>query len=123
MLSHPEKAARLKDIAENWHYIGGSWTASVVSVTDTEREEEVYDLYEPDTLTWITNGYCSLDCGSRVYRLLAFATSARSISPPSSKMARWIGNDWQRSARSRCASWTMWLMPTSTSSMRTERRS
>src|SRR6266699_2996734 len=64
-LSHPEKAARLKDIAENWHYIGGSWTASVVSVTDTEREEEVYDLYEPDTLTWVTNGYCSLDCGEQ----------------------------------------------------------
>ncbi len=64
-LSHPEKAARLKDIAANWHYIGGTWTASVVSVTDTESEEEVYDLYEPETLTWITNGYCSLDCGEQ----------------------------------------------------------
>jgi ribonucleoside-diphosphate reductase alpha chain len=64
-LSHPEKAARLKDIAEDWHYIGGSWTASVVSVQDTEREEEVYDVYEPETLTWITNGYCSLDCGEQ----------------------------------------------------------
>jgi len=55
----------LKEIAENWHYIGGSWTASVVSVEDTEHEEEVYDLYEPETLTWITNGYCSLDCGEQ----------------------------------------------------------
>lgn len=64
-LTHPEKAARLKEVAENWHYLGGTWTASVVSVTDTEREEEVYDLYEPDTLTWITNGYCSLDCGEQ----------------------------------------------------------
>jgi ribonucleoside-diphosphate reductase alpha chain len=64
-LSHPEKAARLKEIAESWHYIGGSWLASVVSVQDTEREEEVYDLYEPETLTWITNGYCSLDCGEQ----------------------------------------------------------
>ncbi len=64
-LSHPQKAARLKEIAENWHYIGGTWTASVVSVQDTEREEEVFDLYEPDTLTWITNGYCSLDCGEQ----------------------------------------------------------
>src|SRR5712692_6653525 len=64
-LSHPEKAARLKEIAEDWHYIGGTWTASVVSVQDTEREEEVYDLYEPDTLTWVTNGYCSLDCGEQ----------------------------------------------------------
>jgi ribonucleoside-diphosphate reductase alpha chain len=64
-LSHPEKAARLKEIAENWHYIGGSWTASVVSIQNTEREEEVYDLYEPETLTWITNGYVSLDCGEQ----------------------------------------------------------
>ncbi|HZO70931.1 MAG TPA: ribonucleotide reductase N-terminal alpha domain-containing protein [Ktedonobacteraceae bacterium] len=64
-LSHPEKAARLKEIAESWHYFGGSWLASVVSVEDTEREEEVYDLYEPETLTWITNGYCSLDCGEQ----------------------------------------------------------
>src|SRR6266700_1012849 len=64
-LSHPEKAARLKEIAEDWHCIGGTWTASVVSVQDTEREEEVYDLYEPDTLTWVTNGYCSLDCGEQ----------------------------------------------------------
>lgn len=64
-LSHPEKAARLKEIAENWHYFGSSWTASVVSVIDTETEEEVYDLYEPETLTWITNGYCSLDCGEQ----------------------------------------------------------
>jgi len=64
-LSHPEKAARLKEIAEDWHCIGGTWTASVASVQDTEREEEVYDLYEPDTLTWVTNGYCSLDCGEQ----------------------------------------------------------
>jgi ribonucleoside-diphosphate reductase alpha chain len=64
-LSHPEKAARLKEIAVDWHCIGGTWTASVVSVQDTEREEEVYDLYEPDTLTWVTNGYCSLDCGEQ----------------------------------------------------------
>src|SRR5579884_1849620 len=67
-LSHPEKAVRLKEIAEDWHYIGGTWTASVVSIEDTEREEEVYDLYEPDTLTWVTNGYCSLDCGEQGLR-------------------------------------------------------
>jgi ribonucleoside-diphosphate reductase alpha chain len=64
-LSHPQKADRLKEIAENWHYMGGTWTASVVSVQDTEREEEVYDVYEPNTLTWITNSYVSLDCGEQ----------------------------------------------------------
>jgi ribonucleoside-diphosphate reductase alpha chain len=64
-LSHPEKASRLKDVAENWHFIGGSWTASVLSVQDTEREEEVFDVYEPNTLTWVTNGYVSFDCGEQ----------------------------------------------------------
>jgi ribonucleoside-diphosphate reductase alpha chain len=38
---------------------------TVLSVTDTGTEEEVYDVYEPETLTWITNGYCSLDCGEQ----------------------------------------------------------
>jgi ribonucleotide reductase alpha subunit len=64
-LSHPRKAERLKDIAENWHYNGGTWVASVVSVEDTGREEEVYDVYEPHTLTWVTNGYVSFDCGEQ----------------------------------------------------------
>ncbi len=35
----------------------------VVEVEDTGRYEDVFDVYEPDTLTWITNGYVSLDCG------------------------------------------------------------
>lgn len=64
-LSHPEKAERLKEIAQNWHYLGGTWTATVVSIQDMECEEEVYDVYEPDTLTWVTNGYVSLDCGEQ----------------------------------------------------------
>ena len=64
-LSHPQKTARLKDAAENWHCIGETWMASVVSVQDTERDEEVFDVYEPDTLTWVTNGYVSLDCGEQ----------------------------------------------------------
>jgi ribonucleoside-diphosphate reductase alpha chain len=64
-LSHPQKAERLKSIAEDWHYIGGTWTAAVVSVQDTEREEEVFDVYEPNTLTWVTNGYVSFDCGEQ----------------------------------------------------------
>jgi ribonucleoside-diphosphate reductase alpha chain len=64
-LSHPEKAERLKEIAENWHGIGGTWTASVVSVRQTQQQEEVYDVYEPSTLTWVTNGYVSFDCGEQ----------------------------------------------------------
>ncbi len=64
-LTHPKKAARLKEIAEDWHYLGGTWTASVISIQDTEREEEVFDVYEPNTLTWVTNGYVSFDCGEQ----------------------------------------------------------
>jgi ribonucleoside-diphosphate reductase alpha chain len=64
-LTHPQKAARLQDIAENWHHIGGTWTASVVSVQDTGRSEEVFDVYEPNTLSWVTNGYVSFDCGEQ----------------------------------------------------------
>jgi ribonucleoside-diphosphate reductase alpha chain len=64
-LSNPDKAARLKDAAENWHFNGASWLASVVSVEDTGREEEVYDVFEPNTITWVTNGYVSLDCGEQ----------------------------------------------------------
>ncbi len=64
-LSHPEKAKGLKDVVENWHFSGGTWTAAVLSVQDTEREEAVYDVYEPQTLTWVTNGYVSLDCGEQ----------------------------------------------------------
>lgn len=35
----------------------------VTKVVDTGINEEVFDVYEPETLTWITNGYISLDCG------------------------------------------------------------
>lgn len=64
-LTHPEKSKRLATVAEEWHYQGGSWTAAVTSVTDTGREEEVFDVYEPESLIWVTNGYVSLDCGEQ----------------------------------------------------------
>jgi ribonucleoside-diphosphate reductase alpha chain len=62
-LSNPHKQARLKEVAENHYFMGETWLSSVVSVQDTEREEEVFDVYEPNTLTWVTNGYVSFDCG------------------------------------------------------------
>lgn len=37
----------------------------VINVEDTGRKEEVFDVLEPTTLTWITNGYVSLDCGEQ----------------------------------------------------------
>src|SRR5439155_15892502 len=39
-LTHPEKAERLKHVADEWHVIGGTWTASVVLISDTGRDEE-----------------------------------------------------------------------------------
>ncbi|MCL5969873.1 MAG: ribonucleoside-diphosphate reductase, adenosylcobalamin-dependent [Patescibacteria group bacterium] len=35
----------------------------VENVENTKISEEVFDVYEPETLTWVTNGYVSLDCG------------------------------------------------------------
>lgn len=62
-LSHPEKAERLKTVVQEYYFMGGTNLARVVQVSDTKREEEVYDVHEPETLTWVTNGYVSFDCG------------------------------------------------------------
>ena len=40
-----------------------SSVVKVLHVEDTGKEEDVFDVHEPETLTWITNGYVSLDCG------------------------------------------------------------
>ncbi len=64
-LTHPEKSRWLEDAATNEHFIDGTWTASVTGVEDTGREEEVYDVHEPETLTWVTNGYLSFDCAEQ----------------------------------------------------------
>ncbi|MBI2267839.1 MAG: hypothetical protein HYU80_00120 [Candidatus Blackburnbacteria bacterium] len=61
-LSHPEKARRLEQAA-GYYFMSKTGLASVVSTEDTGTQEEVYDVLEPKTLTWITNGYLSLDCG------------------------------------------------------------
>lgn len=64
-LTNPDKAARLNDIAENWHCMGSTWTTSVTTIEDTGKDEEVFDVHEPETLTWLTNGYYSFDCGEQ----------------------------------------------------------
>jgi len=38
-------------------------SVAVEKVEDTHTYEDVFDVHEPETLTWITNGYVSLDCG------------------------------------------------------------
>jgi ribonucleotide reductase alpha subunit len=40
------------------------WVDALESV-DPDGEEEVFDVTEPETLTWVTNGIISLDCGEQ----------------------------------------------------------
>lgn len=62
-ISHPEKKEKLKKIAEEYYFMSGTNLAKVVEVTNTDLYEDVWDVHEPETLTWVTNGYVSLDCG------------------------------------------------------------
>ncbi|MBI4067011.1 hypothetical protein HY407_01405 [Candidatus Gottesmanbacteria bacterium] len=62
-LSHPEKAKRLESVAQQYYFMGGTNLSRVHEVKDTGKEEDVFDVHEPETLTWVTNGYVSLDCG------------------------------------------------------------
>lgn len=40
-----------------------STLVEVIGIKDTGNKEDVYDVHEPETLTWVTNGYVSFDCG------------------------------------------------------------
>lgn len=40
------------------------WTDEIESIT-LVGQEEVFDVTEPETLTWVTNGFVSLDCGEQ----------------------------------------------------------
>lgn len=63
-LSHPAKQSRMEDIAR-WHTgLGNKWQTTIKSITPA-GEGEVYDLYEPDTDTWLTEGYVSVGCGEQ----------------------------------------------------------
>lgn len=52
----------IEEIVIDGKRIGSSKTC-VASILDTGSFEDVYDVHEPETLTWVTNGYVSLDCG------------------------------------------------------------
>lgn len=51
------------DAVQTWDGQTLHLTTEVLSVEDTGRSEEVFDVTEPETLTWFTNGYVSFDCG------------------------------------------------------------
>jgi ribonucleoside-diphosphate reductase alpha chain len=63
-LSHPEKQRRMEEAALMCNFTGGNWAARVVKI-EPAGVERVYDLYEPRSDTWITNGYVSRGCGEQ----------------------------------------------------------
>lgn len=63
-LSHPDKQEKLKQAALKTNFTGGNWAAKVRSI-EKVGNEKVYDLFEPESDTWITNGYVSRGCGEQ----------------------------------------------------------
>lgn len=63
-LSHPDKQAKMREAALKTNFTGGNWAAKIKSIEKVGKEK-VYDLYEPESDTWITNGYVSRGCGEQ----------------------------------------------------------
>ncbi len=63
-LSHPHKQMRLEEAALRSNFTSGNWAARVVKI-EPAGVETVYDLYEPRSDTWITEGYVSRGCGEQ----------------------------------------------------------
>lgn len=63
-LSHPEKQEKMKKAALSVNFTGGNWAAQIKSI-EKVGIEKVYDLYERESDTWITNGYVSRGCGEQ----------------------------------------------------------
>jgi ribonucleotide reductase alpha subunit len=63
-LSHPQKQSRLEDAALRSNFTGGNWAAKVIGIVPAGLAT-VYDLYEPKSDTWITEGYVSRGCGEQ----------------------------------------------------------
>ncbi len=63
-LSHPDKQMRMEEAALNTNFTGGNWAAKVVRI-EPAGVAVVYDLYEPKSDTWITEGFVSRGCGEQ----------------------------------------------------------
>jgi len=63
-LSHPDKQVRMREAALKTNFTGGNWAAKIKSIEKVGKEK-VYDLFEPESDTWITNGYVSRGCGEQ----------------------------------------------------------
>ncbi len=63
-LSHPAKQMRMEEAALHSNFTGGNWAAKVVKI-EPAGTATVYDLYEPKSDTWITEGFVSRGCGEQ----------------------------------------------------------
>ena len=63
-ITHPEKAARLRLMQTQYRLSGETWAATIKSIKPIGRKR-VYDLFEPSTDTWITEGMVSRGCGEQ----------------------------------------------------------
>jgi ribonucleotide reductase alpha subunit len=63
-LSHPDKQMRMEEAALTTNFTGGNWAAKVIKI-ELAGVETVYDLYEPKSDTWITEGFVSRGCGEQ----------------------------------------------------------
>jgi ribonucleotide reductase alpha subunit len=63
-LSHPAKQMRMEEAALKTNFTGGNWAAKVVKI-EPAGKATVYDLYEPKSDTWITEGFVSRGCGEQ----------------------------------------------------------
>ena len=63
-LSHPDKQQRLENLIKHHVLTGEMWTTTIKSIESAETAT-VYDLYEPVSDTWITDGIVNRGCGEQ----------------------------------------------------------
>lgn len=63
-ITHPQKADKLKQAQIEFALTGNTWAAQIKSI-DPVGSEAVYDLYEPQSDTWITDGVVNQGCGEQ----------------------------------------------------------
>jgi ribonucleoside-diphosphate reductase alpha chain len=62
-LTHPEKREKLQDIIDNFSVSGELWYTTIKRITQLDDKYTVYDLHEPESDTWITDGLVNRGCG------------------------------------------------------------
>ncbi len=63
-LSHPDKQKRLREAQLQFALTGNTWLTQIISIEPEDREK-VYDLHEPISDTWNTEGIVSRGCGEQ----------------------------------------------------------